>query len=78
MNIWLIVLGGVVVFAIIMLALDWSGFHAAIGSLAIGGIVGVPVMIFTGNPTGLYIAIAVCIILGIIWHYIVKLAIGKG
>ena len=78
MNMWLIVLGGAVVGTIIMLALDWSGFRAAMGSLAIGVIVGVPTMIFTGNPAGLYIAIAVCIILGIIWHFIVKLAIGKG
>ena len=78
MNIWLIVLGGALVVTIIMLALDWSGFHAAISSLAIGVIVGVPTMLFTGNVSALYIAIAVCIMLGIIWHFIVKLATGKG
>ena len=78
MNIWLIVLGGAVVVTIIMLALDWSGFHAAWLSLVIGVIVGVPIMIFTGNISAVYIAIAVCIILGVIWHFIVKLATGKG
>ncbi len=78
MNIWLIVLGGAVVGTIIVLALDWSGFHAAWLSLAIGVIVGVPTMIFTENLSALYIIIAVCIVLGIIWHFIVKLATGKG
>lgn len=54
MNIWLIVLGGAVVSTIIMLALDWSGFRAAWLSLAIGVIVGVPIMIFTGNLSAVY------------------------
>ena len=78
MNVWLIVLGGAVVGTIIVLALDWSGFRTVISSIAIGSIVGVPIMIFTGNISVLYIAIAVCIIIGIIWHFIVKLATGKG
>ena len=78
MNIWLIALGGAVVGTVIVLAFDWSGFKALIASMAIGGIIGMIIFLFTMNMTALYISLTICIVLGIIWHFIVKLAIGKG
>ncbi|MFC1987331.1 hypothetical protein ACFLVH_02145 [Chloroflexota bacterium] len=81
MNLWLIGVGLVavaLVMAIIVVVLDWAGWKGIGGGIAFGAIVGVILFFITKNPIALFIAVTVGIVLAIVWHLIVRLAVGRG
>ena len=81
MNVWLI--GGglvaiIIIIATVMVVLDWIGWKSIIGGFSSGAIIGVILFFIFKNPTALFTAIAVGIVLAIVWHLIVRLAVGRG
>ena len=81
MNEWLIVVVGVavaLVMAIVMVVLHWVGWKCIIGGFSCGVIVGMIIWFITKNPTALFMAVAIGIVLAIVWHLIVRLAVGRG
>jgi len=80
MNEWLIVVGvvAILIIGIVMVVLHWVGWKSILGGFSLGVIVGMIIWFINKNETALFIAIAVGIVLGIGWHLIVRLAVGRG